>query len=107
MDVECFHISSNVILLLFCVVCFVVLFHCCSVLLLLLCCCCRQSVKVLSYLEPQNPEYRQFVETLKSDAKKLFNFTIEDSLVPTHPEAWFASLALAGGQRPVLWVPHS
>ncbi|XP_034456400.1 atrial natriuretic peptide receptor 1-like isoform X1 [Hippoglossus hippoglossus] len=39
-----------------------------------------RSVKVLTYLEPQNPEYRQFVETLKADAKKLFNFTIEDSL---------------------------
>ena len=42
---------------------------------------------MLTYLEPQNPEYRQFVETLKSDAKKLFNFTIEDSLVPTHCDA--------------------
>ncbi|XP_036949724.1 atrial natriuretic peptide receptor 1 isoform X1 [Acanthopagrus latus] len=39
-----------------------------------------RSVKVLSYLEPQNPEYLQFVETLKIDAKKMFNFTIEDSL---------------------------
>lgn len=41
-----------------------------------------QSVKVLTYLEPQNPEYLQFVETLKDDAKKMFNFTIQDSLVP-------------------------
>ena len=40
-------------------------------------------MKVLSYLEPQNPEYLQFVETLKIDAKKMFNFTIEDSLVQT------------------------
>uniref|UniRef100_A0A3B4T4D0 guanylate cyclase n=1 Tax=Seriola dumerili TaxID=41447 RepID=A0A3B4T4D0_SERDU len=39
-----------------------------------------RSVKVLTYLEPQNPEYLQFVETLKSDAKKMFNFTIKDSL---------------------------
>ncbi len=39
-------------------------------------------MKVLSYLEPQNPEYLQFVETLKIDAKKMFNFTIKDSLVP-------------------------
>lgn len=44
-------------------------------------CSCCQSVKVLSYLEPQNPEYVQFVENLKTDAKKMFNFTIEDSLV--------------------------
>lgn len=39
-----------------------------------------RSVKVLTYLEPQNPEYLQFVETLKKDAKKMFNFTIKDSL---------------------------
>ncbi|XP_041823045.1 atrial natriuretic peptide receptor 1 [Melanotaenia boesemani] len=39
-----------------------------------------RSVKVLTYLEPQNPEYLHFVETLKSDAKTMFNFTIKDSL---------------------------
>ncbi|XP_041665123.1 atrial natriuretic peptide receptor 1-like isoform X1 [Cheilinus undulatus] len=39
-----------------------------------------RSVKVLTYLEPQNPEYLQFVETLKDDAKKMFNFSISDSL---------------------------
>ncbi|XP_070777263.1 atrial natriuretic peptide receptor 1 [Enoplosus armatus] len=39
-----------------------------------------RSVKVLTYLEPQNPEYLQFVETLKNDAKKMFNLTIKDSL---------------------------
>ncbi|XP_069581759.1 atrial natriuretic peptide receptor 1-like [Brachyistius frenatus] len=39
-----------------------------------------RSVKVLTYLEPQNPEYLQFVETLKIDAQKMFNFTIRDSL---------------------------
>ncbi|XP_062291773.1 atrial natriuretic peptide receptor 1-like [Scomber scombrus] len=39
-----------------------------------------RSVKVLTYLEPQNPEYHQFVETLKRDAKEMFNFTIKDSL---------------------------
>ncbi|KAM8840640.1 atrial natriuretic peptide receptor 1 isoform 3-T3 [Spinachia spinachia] len=39
-----------------------------------------RSVKVLTYLEPQNAEYIQFVETLKNDAKKLFNYTIKDSL---------------------------
>lgn len=47
-----------------------------------MCVLCCQSVKVLTYLEPQNPEYHQFVETLKSDAQKMFNFTIKDSLVP-------------------------
>uniref|UniRef100_A0A669CAX7 Guanylate cyclase n=1 Tax=Oreochromis niloticus TaxID=8128 RepID=A0A669CAX7_ORENI len=39
-----------------------------------------RSVKVLTYLQPQNPEYLQFVETLKKDAKAMFNFTIRDSM---------------------------
>ncbi|KAK5855546.1 hypothetical protein PBY51_005642 [Eleginops maclovinus] len=39
-----------------------------------------RSVKVLSYLQPQNPEYLEFIETLKSDAKEMFNFTITDSV---------------------------
>uniref|UniRef100_A0AAX7UUH8 Guanylate cyclase n=1 Tax=Astatotilapia calliptera TaxID=8154 RepID=A0AAX7UUH8_ASTCA len=38
------------------------------------------SVKVLTYLQPQNPEYLQFVKTLKKDAKAMFNFTIRDSM---------------------------
>uniref|UniRef100_A0A3Q2CF36 Guanylate cyclase n=1 Tax=Cyprinodon variegatus TaxID=28743 RepID=A0A3Q2CF36_CYPVA len=42
-----------------------------------------KSVKVLSYMEPQSPEYFQFVEALKRDAKESFNFTIKDSLVNT------------------------
>uniref|UniRef100_A0A673A1R8 Guanylate cyclase n=1 Tax=Sphaeramia orbicularis TaxID=375764 RepID=A0A673A1R8_9TELE len=40
-----------------------------------------QSVKILTYREPQNPEYRQFVHDLKTDARRMFNYTIEDSLV--------------------------
>uniref|UniRef100_A0AAQ5ZCB1 Guanylate cyclase n=1 Tax=Amphiprion ocellaris TaxID=80972 RepID=A0AAQ5ZCB1_AMPOC len=40
-----------------------------------------QSVKILTYREPQNPEYRQFVSHLKKDAKTMFNYTIEDSLM--------------------------
>uniref|UniRef100_A0A3B5MQC1 Guanylate cyclase n=1 Tax=Xiphophorus couchianus TaxID=32473 RepID=A0A3B5MQC1_9TELE len=39
-----------------------------------------RSVKVLTYMEPQNQEYFKFVEHLKRDAKESFNFTIEDSL---------------------------
>lgn len=39
-----------------------------------------KSVKVLTYMEPRNPEYFKFVESLKKDAKESFNFTIEDSL---------------------------
>ncbi|XP_058475260.1 atrial natriuretic peptide receptor 1 [Solea solea] len=39
-----------------------------------------RSVKVLTYMEPQNPQYLQFVHALKVNAKEMFNFTIEDSL---------------------------
>uniref|UniRef100_A0A3P8WPP1 Guanylate cyclase n=1 Tax=Cynoglossus semilaevis TaxID=244447 RepID=A0A3P8WPP1_CYNSE len=39
-----------------------------------------RSVKVLTYLEPRSPEYRQFVQDLKKDAKEMFNFTVQDSL---------------------------
>ncbi len=35
----------------------------------------------MTYLEPQNQEYKEFVSNLKSDAKRMFNFTVEDSLV--------------------------
>ncbi|XP_056617912.1 atrial natriuretic peptide receptor 1 isoform X2 [Triplophysa dalaica] len=40
-----------------------------------------QSVKILTYLEPQNQEYQEFVADLKSDAKRMFNFTVGDSLM--------------------------
>ncbi|XP_026875547.1 atrial natriuretic peptide receptor 1 isoform X1 [Electrophorus electricus] len=40
-----------------------------------------KSVKILTYREPQNPEYKEFVSKLKTDAKKMFNFTVEDSLM--------------------------
>uniref|UniRef100_A0A671W5S0 Guanylate cyclase n=1 Tax=Sparus aurata TaxID=8175 RepID=A0A671W5S0_SPAAU len=40
-----------------------------------------QSVKILTYREPQNPEYREFVNNLKTDARTMFNYTIEDSLM--------------------------
>uniref|UniRef100_A0A8D3BVW2 Guanylate cyclase n=1 Tax=Scophthalmus maximus TaxID=52904 RepID=A0A8D3BVW2_SCOMX len=40
-----------------------------------------QSVKILTYREPQNVEYRDFVNNLKTDARKMFNFTIEDTLM--------------------------
>lgn len=35
----------------------------------------------MTYREPQNPEYKDFVNDLKANAKKMFNFTVEDSLV--------------------------
>ncbi|KAJ8398494.1 hypothetical protein AAFF_G00427490 [Aldrovandia affinis] len=40
-----------------------------------------QSVKILTYHEPQNPEYKKFVSDLKEDSKRTFNFTVEDSLM--------------------------
>ncbi|KAJ8000203.1 hypothetical protein DPEC_G00202400 [Dallia pectoralis] len=40
-----------------------------------------RSVKILTYKEPQNPEYKDFVANLKMDAMKMFNFTVEDSLM--------------------------
>uniref|UniRef100_A0A3Q2WM45 Guanylate cyclase n=1 Tax=Haplochromis burtoni TaxID=8153 RepID=A0A3Q2WM45_HAPBU len=43
--------------------------------------CGFQSVKILTYREPQNPEYQEFVQNLKADAKDMFNYTIEDSLM--------------------------
>uniref|UniRef100_A0A3Q1JDN1 Guanylate cyclase n=1 Tax=Anabas testudineus TaxID=64144 RepID=A0A3Q1JDN1_ANATE len=42
---------------------------------------CFQNVKILTYREPQNPEYREFVNNLKTDAKMMFNYTIKDSLM--------------------------
>uniref|UniRef100_A0A4W5R9U9 Guanylate cyclase n=1 Tax=Hucho hucho TaxID=62062 RepID=A0A4W5R9U9_9TELE len=41
----------------------------------------KKSVKILTYKEPQNPEYKEFVSNLKTDAMNMFNFTVEDSLV--------------------------
>lgn len=38
-------------------------------------------MKILTYREPQNPEYIEFVNNLKTDARDMFNYTVEDSLV--------------------------
>ncbi|XP_034021190.1 atrial natriuretic peptide receptor 1-like [Thalassophryne amazonica] len=40
-----------------------------------------QNVKILTYQEPQNPEYKEFVQNLKNDADVMFSYTIEDSLM--------------------------
>uniref|UniRef100_A0A7N9ATK5 Guanylate cyclase n=1 Tax=Mastacembelus armatus TaxID=205130 RepID=A0A7N9ATK5_9TELE len=40
-----------------------------------------QNVKILTYREPQNPEYSEFVTNLKADARNTFNYTIKDTLV--------------------------
>lgn len=46
-----------------------------------------QSVKILTYREPQNPEYKDFVSKLKTDAMDMFNFSLEDSLVRVNQSA--------------------
>ncbi|XP_060726359.1 atrial natriuretic peptide receptor 1 [Tachysurus vachellii] len=53
-----------------------------------------QSVKILTYREPQNPEYKDFVTDLKVNAKKLFNFTVEDSLMNIIPGGFYDGLML-------------
>ncbi|KAM4736450.1 LOW QUALITY PROTEIN: atrial natriuretic peptide receptor 1-like [Anableps anableps] len=40
-----------------------------------------QCVKILTYREPQNSEYQQFVSDLKMDALNNFNYSMEDSLM--------------------------
>ncbi|XP_067878953.1 atrial natriuretic peptide receptor 1-like isoform X1 [Heterodontus francisci] len=39
------------------------------------------AVMVITYREPENPEYSQFVQDLKLYALQYFNFTIEDTLM--------------------------
>lgn len=40
-----------------------------------------QNVKIVTYREPQNSEYQDFVRNLKMDAKEMFNYTVEDTLM--------------------------
>ncbi|XP_051901702.1 LOW QUALITY PROTEIN: atrial natriuretic peptide receptor 1-like [Pristis pectinata] len=39
------------------------------------------AVMIITYREPENPEYGQFVQDLKHYAAQYFNFTIEDTLM--------------------------
>uniref|UniRef100_A0A8B9L5D1 Guanylate cyclase n=1 Tax=Astyanax mexicanus TaxID=7994 RepID=A0A8B9L5D1_ASTMX len=41
----------------------------------------KEGATILTYREPQNPEYKDFVMDLKAGAKKMFNFTVDDSLM--------------------------
>ncbi|KAK2845142.1 hypothetical protein Q5P01_011801 [Channa striata] len=69
-----------------------------------------QSVKILTYREPQNPEYREFVSNLKTDARTMFNYTIEDTLMNIIAGGFYDGLMLythalnesmsAAGSRP-------
>lgn len=55
-----------------------------------------QAVMIITYKEPENPEYQPFVQELKTAACTRFNFTMEDSLVGARSGEW------SGGQQPCL-----
>ncbi|XP_057689271.1 atrial natriuretic peptide receptor 1 [Corythoichthys intestinalis] len=69
-----------------------------------------RSVKILTYREPRNAEYKDFVAQLKKDAKDEFNFTADDSLMNIIAGGFYDGLMLyahalnesmtAGGERP-------
>lgn len=40
-----------------------------------------QAAKIITYKEPDNPEYLEFLQKLKHLAHEQFNFTMEDGLV--------------------------
>lgn len=40
-----------------------------------------QAAKIITYKEPDNPEYSGFLKQLKLVAREQFNFTMEDGLV--------------------------
>ncbi|MBN3299922.1 ANPRA protein, partial [Amia calva] len=40
-----------------------------------------QAVTIITYSEPQNPEYQEFVRDLRREARRNFSFEIEDSLM--------------------------
>lgn len=44
-----------------------------------------QAAKILTYKEPDNPEYLEFLQQLKHVAREQFNFTLEDGLVGGAP----------------------
>ncbi|MBN3317649.1 ANPRA protein, partial [Atractosteus spatula] len=43
-------------------------------------CAGEESVIIITYTEPQNPEYKEFLQELKVEAKRNFSFNIEDTL---------------------------
>ncbi|NXF70969.1 ANPRA protein, partial [Sclerurus mexicanus] len=40
-----------------------------------------QAVTIITYTEPQNPEYRPFLQRLRQEAREHFNFSMKDGLV--------------------------
>ncbi|KAG8519991.1 Atrial natriuretic peptide receptor 1 [Galemys pyrenaicus] len=53
-----------------------------------------QAAKIITYKEPDNPEYLEFLKQLKHLAQEQFNFTVEDGLVNTIPAAFHDGLLL-------------
>ncbi|KAK2495646.1 hypothetical protein MC885_001565 [Smutsia gigantea] len=53
-----------------------------------------QAAKILTYKEPDNPEYLEFLQQLKRVAREQFNFTMEDGLVNTIPASFHDGLLL-------------
>ncbi|XP_039074910.1 atrial natriuretic peptide receptor 1 isoform X2 [Hyaena hyaena] len=53
-----------------------------------------QAAKIITYKEPDNPEYLEFLQQLKHLAQEQFNFTLEDGLVNTIPASFHDGLLL-------------
>ncbi|XP_015996831.2 atrial natriuretic peptide receptor 1 [Rousettus aegyptiacus] len=53
-----------------------------------------QAAKILTYKEPDSPDYLDFLQQLKRLAQEQFNFTVEDGLVNTIPASFHDGLLL-------------
>ncbi|KAB1260898.1 Atrial natriuretic peptide receptor 1 [Camelus dromedarius] len=53
-----------------------------------------QAAKIITYKEPDNPEYLEFLLKLKHVAREQFNFTMDDGLVNTIPASFHDGLLL-------------
>ncbi|XP_046948928.1 atrial natriuretic peptide receptor 1 [Lynx rufus] len=53
-----------------------------------------RAAKIITYKEPDNPEYLQFLQQLKHLAQEKFNFTLEDGLMNTIPASFHDGLLL-------------
>ncbi|XP_027727411.1 atrial natriuretic peptide receptor 1-like isoform X2 [Vombatus ursinus] len=53
-----------------------------------------QAAKIITYKEPDNPEYLEFLQRVKDLAQKKFNFTVEDGLVNTIAASFYDGLLI-------------
>uniref|UniRef100_F6VZR7 Guanylate cyclase n=1 Tax=Monodelphis domestica TaxID=13616 RepID=F6VZR7_MONDO len=53
-----------------------------------------QAAKIITYKEPDNPEYLEFLQRLKDLAQKKFNFTVGDGLVNTIAASFYDGLLI-------------